>query len=155
MNDEAVFTAEDIADGQRYLTLGPAYFAARRVCEKAMADFEAEHMKPLLKTITDEVSDKLLALVQDHLWSDAEMNLQGTMWRTMWRMVDEIVQGILSDHHPWIAQKYALHDRYDCAAIRKALALSIKDELAEAYHADLLAENEKLRKDLEWERRYR
>lgn len=148
---ETAFTSEDIAEGSRYGNLGPAYFASRRVCEKAMEGFTAEHLKPLVKTVTDEFSEKLWALVEDALWSDVEMNLQGQMWR----MVDEIVRGILSDSYPWIAVKYALGDRYDCGDVRKALALSIKDELGAAFHADLQTENERLRKDLEDCRKWR
>ena len=148
---EQLITAQDIADGEQYRALGPAYFTSRRICEQATDGFTAEHLKPLVKTISDEFADKLWTLVEDALWSDTETNLQGRMWR----MVDEIVQGILSDKHPWIAEKYALGERYDCEAIRKALALSIKDELGAAFHADLQAENERLRKDLEDCRRWR
>lgn len=148
---ETAFTSEDIAEGSSYGALGPAYFASRRVCEKAMEGFTAEHLKPLVKTVTDEFSEKLWTLVEDALWSDVEINLQGQMWR----MVDEIVQGILSDHQPWIAKRYALGERYDCGEIRKALALSIKNELGAAFHADLQAENERLRKDLEDCRKWR
>lgn len=148
---DEIFTAKDILDGHRHPTLGPVYFAARRICETAMAEFEAEHLKPLVEAFKKEVETQLWESIHDSIWSDTEMNLQGTMWR----MVDEIVRCILSDNRPWISQQYALGERYDCEAIRKTLALSIKDELASAFHADLQVENEKLRKDLEWERRHR
>jgi len=151
VTEETVFTPEDFAEAERFTTLGPAYFSARRVCEQVMSAFEAEHMKPLVTAFRKEVESQLWESVHDHLWADTESNLQ----RTMWRMVDEIVHGILSDDRPWIAERYALGDRYDCAAIRKSLALSIKDELGATFAADLQAENEKLRKDLEWERRHR
>lgn len=77
------------------------------------------------------------------LWSDAEMNLQGKSWR----MVDEIVRGILSGEK-WLIERYALGDRYDCDKIREAVARHIPREIMQARIADLEAENERLRKDL-------
>jgi hypothetical protein len=151
MTDIGAFTESDMAEGEQYPTLGPAYFAARRVCEEAISAFEAEHMKPLVEKFQKSVADELWTVVENHLWNDTESNLQGKMWR----MVDEIIKGILSGGPPWVAERYALGGRYDCDAIRKALALSIKDQLGEAFHADLQEENEKLRKEMEYLRKMR
>jgi hypothetical protein len=149
MNEISAFTESDIAEGEETPILGPAYFAARRVCEEAISAFEAEHMKPLVEKFKQSVADELWTVVENHLWNDTESNLQGKMWH----MVDEIIEGILSDRKPWIVQRYALGKRYDLDQIRKALALSIKDQLGEAFHADLQEENEKLRKEIEYLRK--
>ena len=147
---ESIFTPADLSEAEQYPTLGPAYFAARRVCEEAMVAFQAEHMKPLVEAFRQKVADELWTVIEDHLWNDTESNLQGKMWS----MVDDLVEGILGDHRPWIVNQYALGERYDCKSIRKALALSIKDELGAAFHADLQDENERLRKELEDARRW-
>lgn len=41
-------TEEDVAASKGYESLGPAYFASRRIVERFMASFEAEHFKPLI-----------------------------------------------------------------------------------------------------------
>lgn len=144
MSDETL----NIADAEKFETLGPAYFAARRVVEAAMRDFTSEHLDGLAKTATDAIYEKLQEALEDHLWSDAELNLQGKMWR----MVDQIVQGMLSGER-WIVDRYALGPRYDCEAARKALSAHFEDEIANARIADLEAEIEKLKQDVAWLRR--
>lgn len=144
MSDETL----NVEDAAQYETLGPVYFAARRVVEAAMHDFTNDHLKEIAKTTTDAIYEKVQTAVEDHLWSDAELNLQGKMWR----MVDQIVQGILSGEK-WIADRYALGTRYDCGAARKAIAAHFEDAIAKARIADLEAEVERLKKDNEWLRR--
>jgi hypothetical protein len=41
----ADFTPDDLRQGEEHLTLGPAYFAARRVCQAQLEAFEAEHIQ--------------------------------------------------------------------------------------------------------------
>lgn len=144
MSDETL----NIEDAARYDTLGPAYFASRRVVEAAMRDFTNEHLKDIAKVATDSIYEKVQSAVEDHLWSDAEMNLQGKMWR----MVDQVVQGILSGER-WVVERYALGSRYDCEKARKAIAAHFEDEIAKARIADLEAEVERLKQDNERMRR--
>ena len=39
--------------------LGPAYFDAQRVAAKVMEKFEAEHFKPVIDKLSQEVTDRL------------------------------------------------------------------------------------------------
>lgn len=151
MKDDTIFTEDDISQGEQYGTLGPGYFASRRICEKAMAEYEAHHLKPLVEKIGKEIVDDLWRTIEDCLWSDTELNLQGHMWR----QVDEIVIAILSNEYPWIAKRYALGERYDCDKVRRSLAMSIRDELSLAINTDLEIENAQLRKEIEHLKRYR
>lgn len=141
-----VFTADDLAKADEYDGLGPAYFAARHVCEGAMEAFQAEHMEPLLKDASDKFYKKLLDAVQEHLWSNAEMNLQSRMYQ----MVDRTVHALLGGED-WAIKRYVF-GRYDCVATRAAVAKLIPKELQDARIADLEAELGKLRSDLEWHR---
>ena len=133
MNNDTM-TAKDIAEAEKYSSLGPAYFAARRICERAMVAFEAEHMKPLVEEFAKQVQDVLWDSVRDSLWSDVEMNLQGQMWD----LVDNTVKALLTGER-WALERYALGSRYDCAAIRAAVASHIPKELQDPRIADLEA----------------
>ena len=145
---EADFTEADLKQGAQHLTLGPAYFAARRVCQAHLEAFEAEHMRPLIQKFTKELADEVWTTVQDSLWSDTEYNLQGQMWR----MVDQCVLPLLSGEG-WAVGKYALGERYDCEKVRATVAKHVPAELQDARVADLEAEVKKLREQLEWARR--
>ena len=148
MGELSDFTPSDLESGEEYLTLGPAYFAARRVCEAHLEAFQAEHMKPLIEQAAKDFTDKLWDSVRDHLWSDTEMNLQGQMWR----MVDEAVRHTLAGEG-WAMRKYALGERYDCEAVRKAVAAHIPEELQSARIADLEKQVALLEESLKWARR--
>lgn len=147
MTDEPIFTEDDFAQARDYEGLGPAYFAARRTCEGAMAAFKAEHVEPLIKEASDAFYERLMTSVQDYLWSNAEMNLQGEMYR----MVDQTVKALLGGAD-WALQRYALGERYDCAGVRAAVAKHVPKELQDARIADLEEELKRLRSDLEWHR---
>ena len=143
-----VFTEDDIAQGKEHAVLGPAYFAARRVCEAAMQDWEAEHLRPLVENIRDKVTDTLWDTIRDSIWSDTEMNLQGKMWD----MVDRTVKALLSGER-WALERYCLGERYDQEQVRAAIARHIPEEIKGARIADLEALVEKQKRDIEWLRR--
>jgi hypothetical protein len=115
-----------------------------------MAGFEAEHFKPMIDKFGREFADALWESVKDHLLSDTELNLQGSMWH----QVDQIMQGALSGER-WIMDRYVLGDKYDCGKARAAIAKHIGDELAAKRIEDLEAEVAKLKEDLAWERKFR
>jgi len=144
---DADFTDADLKQGAESLALGPAYFAARRVCQAHLEAFEAEHMRPLIDAAAKEFTDKLWDSVRDHLWSDTEYNLQGRMWR----MTDQSVLALLSGEE-WAIKKYALGERYDCAKVRAAVAKHIPKELQDARVADLEEQVARLEKDLRYYR---
>lgn len=147
MTDIADFTEKDLAEGAESLTLGPAYFAARRVCRAHLEAFEAEHMRPLIDAAAKQFTDTLWDSVRDYLWSDTESNLQGRMWR----MTDQCVQALLSGEG-WAINKYALGERYECDKVRAAVAKHVPEELQNARIADLEAEVERLNRDLRYYR---
>lgn len=117
-----------------YPGLGPHYFAARSTAEKFMADFQAEHFEPLIKRAAEELYDKMLTSLHDHLLSDTESNLHSFMWR----QIDESVKALLSGER-WALEQYALGARYDHEKIRAAVAVHIPTELQDKRIADLEA----------------
>lgn len=142
------FSDKSLTEGLQSPTLGPAYFEARDVAARYMEKFEAEHFKPLIDKMVDEVRERLWGDFQDFLLSDTELNLQGEMWR----MVDGVVEAILGGK-PWALNKYALGERHDCEAVRAAVAKHIPAELQDKRVADLEAELERLKRDIEFYRR--
>jgi hypothetical protein len=64
-------------------------------------------------------------------------------------MVDDTVRALLGGNE-WALKRYALGARHDHGAIRAAVAKHIPAELQDARIADLEAEVDRLRKDLEW-----
>lgn len=145
---DTIFTDDDLQQGTETLVLGPAYFASRRIAERFMAAFEAEHFKTLIDKFTKDFSNELWAGVADHMLSDTESNLSGEMWR----MVDRCVAGILSGEK-WVLDKYALCDRVDCEKVRAAVAAHIPRELQDKRILDLEAEVEALKKSLRFYQR--
>ena len=143
-----MFEPDEIEEGSKHITLGPAYFAARKIAERFMADFEAEHFKPMIDEFSKRFRDELWSNISDWLLSDTESNLQGAMWRQADAMVGHLLAG---DH--WAMEKFALGARYDCGKIRKAVAEHIPRELQDARIADLEEEVARLKKDVEFYRR--
>lgn len=143
-----MFEQDEIDKGTEHLTLGPAYFAARKTAERFMTQFESEHFKPLIEKFTKEFRDELWSNIDDWLLTDTENNLQGEMWRHADNMVKHVLAG-----DEWAMKKFALCERYDCEKVRKAVAKHIPKELQDARIADLEAEIESLKKDVEFYRR--
>jgi hypothetical protein len=144
-----MFAEEDIKSGENALVLGPAYFDARRVAERAMANFEAEHFKPLIEKLSSEINDRLWSDVQNSLMCDLEMNMQGEIWR----VVDNCVQDLLGAKR-WALEKYVLSERYNGGEeIRAAVAKHIPVELQNARIADLERQLDQAKQDIESLRR--
>lgn len=143
-----MFDEEDLREGTKWPTLGPAYFDARKMAERIASQFEAEHFKPLIDKMAEDFREKLWDDVRDYLLADTESNIQSETWR----MVDNCVEAILGGHK-WAMEKYALGSRYDCDKIRQAVAQHIPQELQDKRVADLEAEVEQLKKDLAFHRR--
>lgn len=147
---DAIITQEHIEQAKGYGNLGPAYFASRDIAERAMAGFEAEHFKPLIDKFGKDFADALWDSVRDHLLSDTELNIQGSMWH----QVDQIMQGALSGEK-WIMDRYVLGEKYDCGKVRETIAKYIGEELAAKRIEDLEAEVAKLKEELAWARKFR
>lgn len=147
MRAEQVLTADDFLQGERSPTLGPTYFMARRVAERAMAAFDPEMMKPLIEKAARDFENELWSTVQSSLWGDTEMNLQGEMWRA----VDQIVLALLSGE-PWAINKYALGSKYDCEKVRITVATHIPKELQDMRVGEMEERIACLEEDLKWAR---
>lgn len=145
-----MFTDENIAEGEKSPTLGPAYFCSRDVVERAMAGVQSSDFKPILDSIVKQISDHVWTKMHDHLLVDTEMNLQGAMWS----QVDDMVKHILAGEK-WAMEKFALGARYDCEAVREAVARYVPAELQDARVADLEKQVAELKKDVEFYRRER
>lgn len=145
-----MFTDEHIAEGVKMPTLGPAYFCSREVIERAMAGVQSSDFKPMLDSIMKQITDHVWEKMHDHLLSDTEMNLHGAMWR----QVDDMVKHIMAGER-WAMDKFALGERYDCEAVRAAVARHVPAELQDARVADLEKQIEQLKKDIAFYRRER
>jgi hypothetical protein len=137
-----------IDEGEQSPVLGPAYFAARELAANYMAHFEAEHFKPLVDKVVDEIRTKLWDDLEYRMLSDIESNLQSGMWR----LVDDSVKALLGGKQ-WALQRYALGSRYECAEIRETVAKHIPAELQNERVADLEIENARLVEQIEFLRR--
>lgn len=145
-----MFTDQHIAEGEQSPTLGPAYFCSRDVVERAMAGVQSSDFKSMIDSIGKQIIDHVWEKVQDHLLSDTEMNLQGAMWR----QVDDMVRHILAGEK-WAMARFALGERYDCEAVRAAVARSVPAELQDARVADLERQVAQLKKDVAFYRDHR
>ncbi|UPT53158.1 hypothetical protein [Synechococcus phage Ssp-JY42] len=143
------FSPADLAEAKEYPTLGPAYFAARKVAQEFMAPFEAEHFKPLVEKFCGELQDELWSKLEAHLLSDTESNLHSSLWR----MVDGTINALLTGQ-PWALARYVIAaERYgDAPKVRAAIVEHCREQIAEMRIAELEAELKKTREDME---RYR
>ncbi len=141
---------EHIEEAASYQNLGPTYFAAQAIANRYMAQFEAEHFKPLADTFAEQFRDKLWGDLYAWLLADTESNLQSAMWR----MVDDCVKAILSGEG-WAMKRYALGEKYECDKVRETVAKHIPAELQDKRVADLEKENKRLQEELNWLQRMR
>ena len=142
-----IFTAEDFAQADGYPTLGPEYFAARRVMERFMAGWQEEHLKPLADAICKEVTDRIREKVwddfRDYLLTDTEYNAQGVIRD----MVHGSVKALLTGEE-WALRRYPLAAEYDAAEVRAAICQHVGDEVAALRIAALEAEVKRLEERL-------
>ena len=142
---DLTFTDEDIAIGP---VLGPEYRASQRFAEGVMADFQEEHLEPIIKMIADQVQDKLWATARDWLLQDTETNVHGAVRY----MVEQTIEALLTGKE-WAMQRYPYADYTRGEEIRKAVAKHGADDLLMARIADLEAEIAKQKETIDWLRR--
>lgn len=132
-----------------YPTLEPEWTRGREKAAQVMAQFEAAHFKPILKTLSDAMTEHLWDLLRDFLLSDTESNLEGHMRHR----IETTVQALLGAER-WVVNKYVM-DQYDGGKmIRKTLAALIPQELNDARIHDLETELATVRKELQQEREW-
>lgn len=136
-----MFDKEFLEEAAKSPVLGPHYFDARKVMKRFVAKFEADQLKPLVEKAADNFRERLWSDVEDYLFSDAETNLQGEVWR----MVDDCVEALLGGND-WALERFLLADRYDVVKTRAALVRMIPEDLQSAYARDLEKKIEDLEK---------
>lgn len=144
---EDIFTLEDRENSDRYDSLGPEYFAARRMARRFMEAFGADNFKPLIDEFTKRFNDELWTGVVASLIDDTESNIQ----LETSRMVEGTVRAILSGER-WALNRYVLASKYDSGSVREAVVKHIPKELQDARITDLEAEIAQLRSDLKYYR---
>ena len=127
--------------------LGPAYFKARDIAERAMKSFDNKHFKPLIDKFASEFRDELWRMVEYSLLDDTEMNLQSEMWRT----IDGTVLALLTGEK-WAMNRYCLGTRYEQEKVREAIAKHIPAELQDKRIGELQERVAELEKSLAFER---
>jgi hypothetical protein len=146
---DPILTDNDFAYAAQYPGLGPHYCPAQRIVEAALKPLTSDDAKVIAERVATQIYQQIVDATQDALWQDAEMNLQSKMWH----MVDEIVRAILSGNLD-VINRYVLGNRYDCEAVRKAVASHIPQKIMTTRIADLEGENERLKDALQREKAY-
>ena len=142
---DPIFTDEDLQDAVRCPTLGPAYFAARRMAEALMAGTESSPFQSVAKKCVDDIQTAVYQYAEDYLRSDMESNLQHHMRDMVERTVTALLTG-----EAWAMQQYPMSQYHDGEAIRKAVAQHGGEPLLTARIADLEKEVARLTESLKW-----
>lgn len=138
--------ADDITGHPGFESLGPAYYAARRMAEAVMQGSDESPFKAVADKCLDEIRGKVYDYVETHLLGDLEINIQGHVAR----MVDDTVQALLTGQ-AWAMERYPYHAYNRGEEVRAAVAKHGGDRLLMARIADL-EEAERLRESLRWAR---
>lgn len=137
------FTETDFADAEKAESLGPAYFAARRVAEALMQGVESEPLTRVLKKCADDLTNGIYDYIEDGMRSDLEINLQGHIRD----MVERTVRALLTGEE-WALRQYPLSKYHDGEQIREAVSKHGGDRLLTMRIADLETEIKRLRESL-------
>lgn len=146
--DEVGFTPADILEGEQYATLGPAYFAGRRIAEGVVEKLEPDALDPIIKKASDDLYDKLREALESHLLYDTEQNIQGRISR----MVDDTVNALLSGRE-WALERYPLSKYHDGQVVREAIFAQCADRMENIRIAELEAEVVRLKQTVDLYRR--
>jgi hypothetical protein len=138
---------EFIDQAKGYESLGPQYFAARKIAEAFMVQFQAEHFEALIEKAAGDFRQKMWDSLHDYLLGDTESNLHTSIWR----QIDGSVEALLSGEE-WALQRYALGSRYDHEKVRAAVAKHIPQELQDKRIADLEAQLAQAQENLRFAR---
>lgn len=145
MSEPDVFTADELDESRSCASLGPAYFAARRISEALMAGVEAEPLKVVAKKCADAMTAAVYEYVEDQMRGDLELNLQGHIND----MVKSTVRALLTGD-AWAMRQYPLAQYHDGEAIRAAVAKHGGEPLLMLRIADLEKEVARLTESLRY-----
>jgi hypothetical protein len=146
MSDET-FTAADLDQASKYETLGPAYFAARRMAEALMQGAEVAPLKVVADKVADDVRVAVYDYIEGSLLSDLESNLKSHVQQ----MVDRTVQVLLTGEE-WALKQYPMAKYHDGEAIRAAVARHCSEPLVALRITELEKEVARLTELLKWYR---
>ena len=132
-----------------YPVLEPEWTRGRQKAEAVMKQFEAEHFKPILKSLSDAMTERLWDLLRDYLLTDTESNLEGHMRSRIERSVHALLGA-----EQWAVDKYVMEKYHNGLQIRATLAALIPRELQDARVLDLEKENAQLKLDVQREREW-
>lgn len=145
---EQVFTDEDLQKAETAPTLGPAYFAARRMAEALMVGVEPSPFAVVAKRCVDEIQTAVYQYAEDWIRSEMEDNLR----LHMSQMVEGTVRALLAGE-TWAMTQYPLSKYHDGEKIRAAVAKHGGEPLLMARIADLEAELKRVNETLSYYRR--
>lgn len=142
MSDTA-FELEDFKQAEQYNALGPAYFAARRIADQIMQGSDAEPLRKAVDVAVESLREKLYDVVEAHLLSDLECNVQGHIERISTSTVEALLIG-----EQWALDRFPLSKRYDGDLVRAAIVQHAGAALRDAYVSDLEKKIEALTADV-------
>lgn len=131
-----------------YPSIEPEYTRASAIAEKVMTQFQAEQFQPLLKKVSDHITEHLWDIFKEHIVSDAEMNVGGHIRDR----VESTIHALLSGQE-WAINRYVTGTTWRSEEIRAGIAKLIPEELQAQRVKDLEKEVARLKEDLEWARR--
>ena len=143
--ESEVFTDDDLRRAATAPTLGPAYFASRRMAEALMEGCEPAPFAAVVKKCVDEIQTAVYQHAEDWMRSDMEDNLR----LHMSQMVERTVTALLTGEE-WAMRQYPLSQYHDGEKIREAVAKHGGDALLMARIADLEKEVARLNETLKW-----
>lgn len=118
------FTAADHAAAEDYPSLGPEYFASRRVVDNLFERLTESGLEQVVDKTVRDIQDKLWDAVRDHLLSDASQNVMGHMRQMVEGTVFAILQG-----RRWALERYPLSKYHDGQSVRLAIVEHCGTEL--------------------------
>lgn len=142
-----VFTDEDVLKATTAPTLGPAYFAARRMGEALMVGAEASPFVAVAKKCIDEIQVAVYQYAEDYLRNDMEDNLAGHVRD----MVERTVRALLTGEE-WAMRQYPMAQYHDGEKVRAAVAKHGGEPLLLARITDLEKEVARLTETLKYYR---
>lgn len=139
----------DVAEGEASPVLGPVYFAARRWADGLVPDYQEGAFAAIVRRAADDFSRQLEEAAENYVLADVSSNVQSHVWN----LVDLIVEDGIIGGVPWVVRRYGLGERYNCQALRVALAEHCRDVLVPMVAQRLRDEAAQALQSRDWYRR--
>jgi hypothetical protein len=140
---------EDVAEGEASPVLGPVYFAARRWADGLVPAYQEGAFAAIVRRAAEQFLAELQEGAENYVLADVSSNVQGHVWH----LVDRIVEDGIIGGTPWVVQRYGLGERYQCQALRVALAEKCRDVLVPMVAQRLRDEADQALQSRDWYRR--